>query len=71
MGSIREWLRHICCKSHDRAWDINNSTPKDVRDASHDLSNATMTAQSSMGRVREKADALTALVSKMQHGDRK
>lgn len=58
---------------HDRSEELKRSIPQDVRDASHELSNATMTAQSSMGQVRRKADALTALVLKMQEtqGERK
>lgn len=66
MWHIKEWMLNNIYHVHDRAEELKASTPQEVRDASHALSNATFIAQNSMDKVRKKADALTALVYKMQ-----
>jgi hypothetical protein len=62
MCRLREWLFNI----RDRQEELKQSTPVEIRQASHDLSNATMNAEGSMREVRRQADALTALVGRMQ-----
>ena len=63
--NILQWLNKTFLV-HDRSEELKNSAPPNIRDASHDLTNATMVANQKMREVRKEADALTALVNKAQ-----
>lgn len=57
--------------THDRVEELKVSVPDAVREASHELSNATMAAEGSLREVRRQADVLTDLVHRMQLEDRR
>lgn len=64
-----KWIRDFFCEKHPDEAEINQATPPRVRSASHDLAKAVLVTQKNLDELKNSADALVALVSRIREKD--